>query len=98
VAAPDHHSVLFESERVRVLDARVDPGDTVPLHTHRSPGVQYIVSFADFVRRDAAGEVLLDSRSMDFGTEGPLVLWSEPIPPHTLRTSATASSTRSWSS
>jgi hypothetical protein len=84
VAAPDHHSVLFENERVRVLDARVDRGDTVPLHTHRWPGVQYISSFADFVRRDAAGEVLVDSRAMDLRTEEPLVLWSEPVPPHTL--------------
>jgi hypothetical protein len=53
VAVPDHHAVLFENDRVRVLDARVG-GDTVPLHTHRWPGVQYVVSFADFVRRDAA--------------------------------------------
>jgi len=38
------------------------------------PGVQYIVSFADFVRRDGDGEVLLDSRAMDFPREAPLVL------------------------
>ena len=41
------------------------------------------MSFADFVRRDGDGEVLVDSRAMDFPREGPLVLWSEPLPPHT---------------
>ena len=84
VAAPGHHSVMLENDRVRVLDARVEAGDTVPVHTHRWPGVQYVVSFADFVRRDGDGEVLVDSRAMDFPREGPLVLWSEPLPPHTL--------------
>jgi len=71
VAAPDHHSVLLENDRVRVLDTRVERGDTVPVHTHRWPGVQYFVSFADFVRRDADGELLVDSRAVDFPREGP---------------------------
>ena len=84
VAAPEHHAVLFENDRVRVLDARVECGDTVPLHTHRWPGVQYIVSLVDFVRRDADGEVLIDSRTAGLPSERPLVLWSEPIPPHAL--------------
>ena len=84
VAAPTHHTVVFENERVRVLDTRVEPGDTVPLHTHRWPGVQHILSFADFVRRDADGQVLLDSRGLNLAGEAPLVLWSEPLPPHTL--------------
>ncbi len=83
-AAPEHHSVLFENERVRVLDARVECGDTVPLHTHPWPGVQYVTSLVAFVRRDVDGNVLLDSRTIDLPPESPLVLWSEPIPPHTL--------------
>ena len=84
VAAPEHHAVLLENERVRVLETRVERNDIVPVHTHRWPGVQYILSFADFVRRDTAGEVLIDSRGMDISREKPLVLWSAPIPPHTL--------------
>lgn len=83
-AAPAHHAVLFENDHVRVLDARVECGDTVPLHMHRWPGVQYILSVVDFVRRDADGEVLVDSRAAELPEERPLVLWSEPIPPHTL--------------
>jgi len=84
VAACEQHSVLLENDRVRVLDARGEAGDAVPVHTHRWPGVEYVVSFADFVRRDGDGEVLVDSRAMDFPREGPLVLWSEPLPPRTL--------------
>lgn len=42
VAAPEHHEVLLENERVRVLDSRIKPGDTVPVHTHRWASVLYI--------------------------------------------------------
>jgi hypothetical protein len=29
VAAPEHHKVIFENERVRVVELRVGPGDKV---------------------------------------------------------------------
>ena len=61
-AAPDHHTVLLENEHVRVLEAFGAPGETVPVHTHRWPAVIRIVSSSDFVRRDPAGTVLVDSR------------------------------------
>jgi hypothetical protein len=83
-AAPAHHVVLLENEHVRVLEARVEAGDTVPLHTHRWPGVQYFLSLANFVRRDANGEVVVDSRAIHLPEERPLVLWGQPTPPHTL--------------
>jgi hypothetical protein len=85
VAAPDHHSLVLENDRVRVLVATVQPGDTVPLHTPRWPGVQYLVSVADFVRRDGDGNVLVDSRGLDLPKDGPLALWSDPLAPHTLK-------------
>ena len=84
VAAPDHHTVLLENDRVRILVARVEAGDTVPLHTHRWPGAQYFTSIADFVRRDAGGEIMVDSRTIDFPREVPFALWSEAVGPHTL--------------
>ena len=37
-----------------------------------------------FVRRDANGEVVVDSRASQLPEERPLVLWGEPAPPHTL--------------
>lgn len=82
-AAPDHHTLLFENDRVRVLDTNIAPGDTVPLHTHRWPGALYLLSFSDFVRRDAAGLVLVDSRMLPRPT-GQIALWTEALAPHTL--------------
>jgi hypothetical protein len=82
VAAPAHHVVLFENNHVRVLDARIAPGDTVPLHTHRWPSVLHILSSSDFVRRNVAGEVELDTRRAP-ATRAHIV-WLPPLPPHTL--------------
>jgi predicted metal-dependent enzyme (double-stranded beta helix superfamily) len=39
---------LFEDDRVRVLDGRVAPGSTVPVHTHRWGGVVYILATSEF--------------------------------------------------
>jgi hypothetical protein len=83
VAAPHPHFLLLENEAVRVLDTRVPPGQTVPLHTHRWPGTLYLLSWSDFVRRDAEGSVLLDSRTINRPSEG-AALWSPSLPPHTL--------------
>ena len=82
-AAPKHHVLLFENEKVRVLDTNIRSGETVPLHTHRWPGTHYILSFSHFVRRDAEGKVLVDSRTAGKLPEG-TALWSEPLPLHTL--------------
>jgi hypothetical protein len=83
-AAPQYHSVILENETVRVLDATISPGHTVPLHTHRWPSVHYILSWSDFIRRDASGTILLDSRTIEAPAHG-TALWSAPIPPHTLQ-------------
>src|SRR5438874_10025726 len=64
VAAPAHHTLLFENERVRVLNTCIAPGDRTPLHTHRWPSALYIVSWSSFVRYDAQGTILLDSRTV----------------------------------
>lgn len=82
-AAAHHHVSLFENDMVRVLDTRVMPGQTVPLHTHRWPSVLYILSWSDFVRRDGEGRTVLDSRLGQRLPQGSAV-WSSPLPPHTL--------------
>ena len=84
-AAAEHHRVLLENERVRVLDAWIAPGDTVPLHTHRWPGVIYVLGTSDFVRYDADGRVVLDSRTLPSKIERGDVLWSPPLHPHRLQ-------------
>jgi hypothetical protein len=83
VAAPAQHQVLLENERVRVLQTRIQAGERTPVHTHRWPSVEYLLSSADFVRRDSEGEVLLDTRTAR-PPEPSTTLWSEPLPPHSL--------------
>jgi hypothetical protein len=38
-AAPKHHKVLFENDRVRVLEVTLEPNDEEPVHHHRWPSV-----------------------------------------------------------
>ncbi len=81
-AAPDHHEVLLENEHVRVLDSRVRPGDVTPVHTHRLPGVLYILGTSDFVRCDREGNVIFDSRTSEAKAEIGQAIWSPPLQPH----------------
>ena len=60
IAAPENHALLFENESVRVLDTRIGPGRTTPVHTHYWPGALYVRSWSDFVRRDEKGNIVLD--------------------------------------
>lgn len=82
-AAPHHHTLLLENEFVRVLDTRVPPGETVPLHTHQWPSALYILTWSNFIRRNAEGAVVVDSRTIASNPQES-ALWSDPLPPHTL--------------
>lgn len=83
-AAAGYHKVLLENEHVRVLEASTAPGETVPVHTHCWPAVVYVVSWSDFVRRDADGAVLVDTRQAGPAPPPGAALWSGPLPPHSL--------------
>ena len=78
LAAPDHHHLLLENERVRVLETVIPAGETTAVHTHRWANVQYVVSGADFVRRDGDGKVTLDTRAGSGPPKPSTVLWSGP--------------------
>lgn len=84
-AAPDHHEVLFENDRVRVLDTRLGPGERTPVHTHQWPAALYVLSWSDFVRYDPDGKVLVDSRTMASKPQVGASLWSAPLVPHYVR-------------
>ena len=83
-AAPEHHRLLLENEAVRVLETRIEPGETVGLHTHRWPAVSYILSAGDFVRRDENGTVLVDTRLTASRLQAGRAVWSPPLGPHTM--------------
>jgi hypothetical protein len=38
-AAPRHHKVLFENDRLRVIEVTLEPKDEEPVHHHRWPSV-----------------------------------------------------------
>jgi mannose-6-phosphate isomerase-like protein (cupin superfamily) len=81
--APDNHRVLFENDRVRILDTNVSPGAATPVHAHEWPAALYVLSWSDFVRRAEDGTVLADSR----GRSPPELgsgFWIEPLPPHSV--------------
>jgi mannose-6-phosphate isomerase-like protein (cupin superfamily) len=83
IAAPDHHKVLFENDRVRVIETIVEAGDTTPVHTHPRT-VMYVVSGDHFVRRADSGEVMVDTRERGEDFEMPSVIWSDGTPPHVI--------------
>lgn len=81
-AAPKHHKLVFENERVRILDTRIPAGDLVPVHTHRWPAVYYTIVPGEFVRRDGEGSVLLDTRVTPRLPGS--AAWIESLPPHSV--------------
>lgn len=83
-AAPDHHELLLENERVRVLDTRLGPGEGTPVHTHGHPAALYVMSWSDFLRRDANGNVIVDSRDWDRRPAFGEALWLPPLTPHSV--------------
>ncbi len=85
IASPQHHKLLFENDSVRVLDANIPPGEITAVHTHSLAASHLVISWSDFIRYDAEGIVLLDSRSIGKTIAQHTALWSEPLGPHALK-------------
>jgi hypothetical protein len=88
-AAPRHHKLVLDNDRVRVLDTHIPVGDRVPVHTHRWPAVYYTISGGDFVRYDPDGNVLLDTRIHPNPTGEP-ARFIESLPPHSVENVGTS--------
>jgi quercetin dioxygenase-like cupin family protein len=84
IAAPEHHSLVFENDEVRILDTRIGPGETVPLHTHRWRAALYFLASDHVVQRDADGNVLFDTRITSALVEPGGAVWVGTLPPHTV--------------
>jgi quercetin dioxygenase-like cupin family protein len=84
IAAPEHHSLLLENEKVRVLDSLLEPGRSTPVHTHCWPSVQYVIGLSDFVRKDSNGNITLDTRKAGKLPDAGTAFWSMPLAPHSV--------------
>lgn len=85
IASPQHHKLIFENERVRVLDTNIPPGEITALHTHSMPASLVVLTWSDFIRFDAEGNILLDSREKGLSFEPHSALWSGPLGLHALK-------------
>ena len=84
MAAPRHHCKIFENDHVRVLETWIPRGETVPVHTHRWPGVLLLQSWSEHVGRDETGRIIFDSREAGPHPDVASVVWCEPLPPHSV--------------
>jgi hypothetical protein len=47
LVAPDHHCVLLQNDKVRVLDTRLRLGEQTTVPAHQWPGTSYVVSWSE---------------------------------------------------
>ncbi len=83
-AAPDNHKVMFENERVRVLDVVVGVGGREALHAHCWPSVLYITFRGKLREWDADGKVIREVKDTPPATAFPMTQWLEASPPHSI--------------
>ena len=88
--AAQHHKLLLDNDSVRVLETRIGPGERTAVHSHPWPSALYVVTWSDFVRYDADGKVLVDSRTMASKPQPGTALWSPPVPTHYIQNVGTS--------
>ena len=84
-AAPEHHKVLLENDRVRVLETIIHPGDETAIHTHIWSGSLYIVSWSDAIRYDSDRNVMVDFKAQGIFPEPGTAAHAAPLPLHSLK-------------
>jgi predicted metal-dependent enzyme (double-stranded beta helix superfamily) len=82
-AATKNHKVLYEDERVRILEVTVEPGEKENMHYHRWPSVLIIDSPAKKNEYTSDGKVTSTDRS-SAETPLPIVVRMGPTPPHAI--------------
>jgi quercetin dioxygenase-like cupin family protein len=76
--------VLFENDKVRVLDVTVPPHTREPVHAHCWPSVLYITDAGKYIDYGSDEKVLFDSRSMAAPPTFPMTIWKDPEAPHSI--------------
>jgi quercetin dioxygenase-like cupin family protein len=84
-ASGAHHKQLLDNEHVRVLETTIRPGEQTAVHAHPWPAALYVVSFSDYIRYDAEGRVVLDSRTLSQKPKAGDAVWSAPVPRHSIK-------------
>jgi hypothetical protein len=80
----DNHDVILENDAVRMLDTRLAPGQRTAVHAHERPAALYDLRWSDFIRRDADGAVVLDSRTITPRPDPGTALWGAPLVAHSV--------------
>ena len=84
-ASPEHHKVLFENDQVRVLEVLIRPGEETNVHTHIWGGPLHVLSWSDFIRYDADGNVTAKSTPGAPSLQPGAVVWADPLPAHSFK-------------
>jgi hypothetical protein len=83
-AAPENHKVVFENERVRVLDVIVGVGGREALHAHCWPSILYVTFRGKLREWGADGKVIREVKETPPATAFPLTQWLDGSPPHSI--------------
>jgi hypothetical protein len=82
-AAPANHKVLYEDEKVRILEVTVAPGEKENMHFHRWPSILIVDSPAKKKEYTSDGKaVVTDKPSAD--TPLPIIIRMGPTKPHAI--------------
>lgn len=83
IAAPDSHRLLFENDRVRVLEVVIAAGAREPEHTHRWPSVM-IVDEPARIRYYEHGVQTFESPAPHTPSRGYKAVWMDAEGPHSV--------------
>jgi hypothetical protein len=83
IAAPDSHRLLFENDRVRVLEIVIAAGAREPEHTHRWPSVM-IVDEPARIRYYEHGVQTFESPLWNTPPQGHKAVWIDAEGPHSV--------------
>ena len=81
-AAPDNHRVVFENEKVRVLEVTIKPGEKEPFHVHPMPSVMTVITGTKLRITEATinDGKLVTGKTIEVGKDNfqPPPLWMPP--------------------
>ena len=83
-AAPRNHRVLFENERVRVLDVVVEVGGRESLHAHCCPSFLYVMFRGKLREWGADGKLIREVNETPPATAFPITQLLQTSPPHSI--------------